>query len=223
MVSPEPAHDKDAFRCPRCGAIAHQQWDTLQVTTGRFSDRSPRGRSSHWHTATCAHCEESSVWREGRMIFPTSGVVATPHAMMPPHVAELYEEARAVAGVSRRAAAALARATLERLLKHLDTDAGRVTLADRIDRIAAQVSRPLARLLSVLRFVGNDALHGDGASEVLVLVLDEDTTASMELMFQAINDVVDELIARPSEIDALYEALPEGVRARADKAFETGD
>lgn len=219
-----PRLDSEAFDCPRCGAYAHQRWQTLQrsvpMGTSTFFD-SEKGKvsASTWRASTCSRCNESSVWRADRMVFPTSGVVAVPHADMPDTARELYDEAREVAGISRRAGAALARATLERLLKVLDPQAGSVALDKRIGRILPRVSEPLGQLLTVIRHVGNKSLHvPDQPDEILVFVLDEENGQVMELLFEAINDLVDELITRPARSKSLYDRVPEGVRQAVERA-----
>jgi hypothetical protein len=127
-----------------------------------------------------------------------------PHEDMPESVRELYNEARAVVGISRRAGAALARGSLERLLKTLDPDAGRVNLDERIARMGERVSAPLWQLLTALRHIGNKSLHVDDEPDEAVTVFlgDEDAGIS-ELLFAAVNDLVDELITRPKRAAAI--------------------
>jgi hypothetical protein len=58
--------------------------------------------------------------------------------------------------------AALARCTVERLIKAPDPDAPtRANLDARIERIKSQVSVPLGEMLDVLRVTGNGTLHVD--------------------------------------------------------------
>jgi len=158
------------------------------------------------------------------MIFPTSGLAPVPHTQMPPEAKELYSEAREVVGISRRAGAALARAALERLLKTLDPGAGKVNLAERIERIIPQVPEPLGKMLTVIRVAGNASLHvDDEPDDVLVMVLDPGETEVVELIFEAINELVEEKIAKPAKVDALYSKIPESVRERVDEALKVKD
>ena len=153
------------------------------------------------------------------MIYPPAGTAPVPHADMPPEAKELYEEAREVVGISRRAGAALARAALERLLKTLDPEAGKVVLAARIERMVPQVPEPLGQMLTVIRVAGNAALHvDDEPDDVMVLVLDPGEEEVVELIFEAINELVDEKVTRPKKVADLYSRVPESIRERVEKA-----
>ncbi|WP_217274393.1 DUF4145 domain-containing protein [Rathayibacter sp. VKM Ac-2835] len=136
---------------------------------------------------------------------------------MPPAALELYDEARAVADISRRAAAALARASLERLLRTVRPDF-RGQLDDRIADVAPLLSTATGRLLTALRHVGNKSLHvEDEADEIVSLYLGDVAAGVIELFFAAINDVTEELVAKPAEADRIWSMLPEGVRAEAER------
>ncbi|WP_185203039.1 DUF4145 domain-containing protein [Glaciihabitans sp. INWT7] len=143
---------------------------------------------------------------------------------MPDQARELYEEARQVAGVSRRAGAALARATLERFLRDFDTAApAGATLADRIDRVVPQVSAGLGELLTLIRHVGNKSLHvEDAPDEAVVLVLDEENTEMIDALFVAINDLVEELITKPARTSRLAALIPQSVRDAAARRAKPG-
>jgi len=139
---------------------------------------------------------------------------------MPEDARELYDEARAVLAVSQRAGAALARATLERLLRSLDPEAGKVDLASRIERIMPKVSSSLAQMLTVVRHVGNKSLHvEDDPDEATVLVLSDEQAEVSGLLFESINALVDELVTKKKVAEAIYSKLPAGVRAKVEAAL----
>ncbi|WIB42821.1 DUF4145 domain-containing protein [Curtobacterium sp. MCLR17_058] len=168
-----------------------------------------------WAAAQCAVCQALTIWRHSLIIHPASKGAPAPHPDMPPAAAELYEEARSVVAMSRRAGAAMARATLERLLRDLDPEAdGKLTLDRRIERILARVSSGLGRVLDVIRHVGNKSVHVSDSSDdkVLVLVLDEEDAAVVDVLFSAINQLVDELVTKPAQYRKLFDQLPDGVR-----------
>lgn len=219
-----PARGRNAFDCPHCGAFANQHWFALKRTgtnEGRFYDGGDE--ASGWNVSHCAHCSKYAVWRNVRMIYPTAGTAPVPHPEMPPEAKELYEEAREVVGISRRAGAALARASLERLLKTLDPDAGNVVLAARIERLIPQVPGPLGQMLTVIRVAGNAALHvDDQPDDVMVLVLDPGEAEVVELIFEAINELVDEKVTRPRKVSDLYSRVPESIRERVEKVTKAG-
>ena len=242
-----PARDKDAFACPRCGVWAHQEWLVLQRPLedergNEYSERAADGvkmlaepftindtwgnpsvvrfeEVGVWAMSKCGRCKEYSTWRDDRLIFPNVSIAPEAHEDMPTDAKALYQEAGEVIGISRRAGAALARATLERLLRTLDPDAGKVDLASRIDRILPKVSSSLGEMLTVIRHTGNKALHvEDEPDDVTVLVLDPEEEEIAELVFATINNLVDELITRPARARALFEKVPARVRDRVGKS-----
>lgn len=176
-----------------------------------------------WAAARCAVCNALTIWRHATIVYP--GVKGAPaaHPDMPLTAAQLYEEARSVVAMSRRAGAAMARATLERLLRDLDPEAtSNLPLDRRIERILSQVSSGLGKVLDVIRHAGNKSVHVAENFEdgVLVLILDEEDEAIVEVLFSAINQLVDELVTRPRQYDELFEKLPEGVRRGIDSRRE---
>lgn len=237
-----PQLDRPGFYCPhpRCGVLAQQDWVELvypvpeqndyeylqsYVTGEGYGDPfdSPGVRRSRWRAARCGTCQEWSIWLDEQMVYPRARLGAPAHPDMPEAVRELYAEGAAVAVVSRRAGAALARATVERLLKHLDPTAPtRAKLEERIGRVRGRVSTPLAQLLDVVRVTGNCAVHvDDQPGDLVVMALDD--AEGPELLLGAVNGLVDELITRPKITDELWEKLPAGVKAKLAPATSPAD
>jgi hypothetical protein len=181
-----------------------------------------------WFAATCPSCKGQSVWRGDQMVFPpapSARVGPPPHPSMPPEVRELYDAAARVAAESRRAGAALARATAEQLIKIVDFSAPQgSTLAQRIERIRRDVSRPVAQMLDVVRHLGNKTLHGqDIADELVELVLDDASgPAVVEQLLTTINQLVEQLIVTPVASAVLWGKLPDGVKAQLPGAGAAG-
>lgn len=124
--------------------------------------------------------------------------------------------------LSRRAGAALARAALERLLRDLMPEAPKGTrLEGYIASLHTRVSTPLFRLLTPLRHIGNQSLHaGDQVDDLVALYLNSENDDLVELVFAAINSLVDELITRPRVADELYATLPAEVREAAERQIQ---
>lgn len=224
------------IRCPRCRVPAQQVWTDLSVTfpdqeVQDFFDEAPEdqplrnslGRMipepSTWRSAHCQGCNQKTLWRNGVNVYPVLSTAPTPHALMDSGAKSLYEEAGRVLPLSRRAGAALVRAALEKQVKILDADAPPgARLDDRIPRLSARVSTPLAELLDIARHVGNASLHGS-EDELVYLYLEDSEEADdiAEMLFDAINDLVDELVARPAETKTLWDKLPSGVKASIER------
>lgn len=228
-----PRFKADSFTCPRCDALAAQKWFDLLGVVGNGSATSlmdrermmastsgPRFRSPHWSASECLACQDKSIWLDDVLVYPDPrnapiGDEQEPHEEMPEDAAVLFREAVAVLPFSRRAAAALCRASMERLVKVVDPGCPpRTPLDERLARLESRVSTSTIDLLNVLRHVGNTALHGgkEGDGSAVIYIDEEDHTIA-ETFFLAINTLVDELITKPRRSAELYGSLPEGVRA----------
>lgn len=175
-----------------------------------------------WFGSTCVGCEKGAVWRQGQLVFPLSSSVDRPHVDMPPDARELYEEARNTYPVSRRAAAALARASLESLLRELTPEQPRASLDELIASLSGLVNRRMWEVLTALRVLGNSTLHSQ-ESDIKTIYMSEEATELVDVIFGAINELVDELVTRPAQSKNLYDMLPPGVRESAErKAAESG-
>lgn len=210
-----PKLGRSGFDCPRCGVFAMQSWEPLTPVSSRTWFDDSTKTTGRWQVAKCARCDEYSVWRQDRMIFPSGGAAPVSHPDMPVEAKELYDEAREVLGISRRAGTALARASLERLLKTLDPQPGSPDLASRIVKVSARLPESLGQILTIIRVAGNQSLHvPDQPGDLLVLVLDPEETEVVDLMFEAINELVEQLITRPARVLSHFEKVPDAVRAK---------
>ncbi|PZO60211.1 MAG: hypothetical protein DI639_05400 [Leifsonia xyli] len=170
-----------------------------------------------WSASRCTveSCQRYCLWLGDELKYPANGSSALPlpAAAMPAEVRDLYEEAALVFGVSRRAGAALARATLEALLRHVDPNAGKANLDERMARMEGRLSTTLWDTLDLVRHVGNKALHVSGApDEAVILVLDEADSDVGPALFEIINDVVDETIVKEQKRARLANLIPSSVR-----------
>jgi hypothetical protein len=128
---------KSAFNCPICGAFGEQTWYSLHRALRSEGNHpasvewsadavTPPGFMSTpdpWFQAQCRACKKFHTWRRNRLIYPQASTVPLARAEMPDAAKALYLEAREVVAVSKRAGLALARSTLELLLKVLLPDA----------------------------------------------------------------------------------------------------
>ncbi len=210
--------------------LSEQVYDPF---AGEFDDERPPFEDpkadwvvgSTWASAQCQRCRKASIWRDDVMVYPSGKGGPAPHEDMSASARALYEEARAVVPISRRAGAAMARATLEFVLRELDPEAGeKATLNARIENVRPRVSSGLIEILDVIRYAGNESVHvGDSTDDVIVLVLDERTTELIDFLFESINDLVDELHTKPSRQRGLAQSLPESVRAGIEQRRAAAD
>lgn len=191
-----PDFNKDHFSCPLCGVYASQSWHDLVAIIPQHNWAKTPLMSS-----LCAHCNQRSYWFDGRMMVPTESPVEPPHRDLPEPCRSDYEEARDIVSRSPRGAVALLRLCLQKLMPHLDEE-GKNINDDIKSLVAKGLSSVVQQSLDVCRVVGNNAVH-PGELDI------NDTPEIAHQIFGMINFIVEERIARPKEIQALYAQLPQ--------------
>ena len=129
---------------------------------------------------------------------------------MPLAIKRLYREAALISNKSPRAACALLRLAIDKLCHELGEN------DDSIDKnIAALVKRGLPtevqKALDIVRVVGNKAVHPG------VIAFDVDDKATTTMLMHLINIIVTRMISEPSEIDQLYQNLPQSAKDSIEK------
>ncbi|MEH7399314.1 DUF4145 domain-containing protein, partial [Priestia megaterium] len=157
----------------------------------------------------CYHCEKTSIWINGEMVYPLSTSAPAPNQDMPEDVKELYEEARKVGTLSPMASTAILRLALEKLLPQIGAQRGN------IDNMIGQLvekglPKEVEKALDSLRVIGNQAVH-PGTIDI------NDNTDAAFALFRLLNFVVERMITQLKEIDEIYELLPEGKRKGIEK------
>lgn len=196
-----PEYQKKSFNCPFCLALTGMQWEELYNQAG--DDRG-------FTTATCHSCNKKSAWtfisKIGfRMVYPAVTDVQPAHPQMPEGIKEGYEEARQIASLSPRSAAALLRLCVEKLCLIL-TKQEKGEINTMIATLVEQgLSPKIQKALDTVRVIGNQAVHPG--------VLDlTDGEKYVFPLFRLINLIIEEQIALPGEIDDLFNMLPENKR-----------
>lgn len=196
-----PACHKDAFNCPFCGAFASQQWC-------RIYDEEDQ-RNETLETAYCARCRGCSVWHKGKMVFPFTGNSPLPHPDMPENAREVFEEARSIANLSPKGAAALLRLALQQLCIDLGQE-GKNINKDIGELVKKGLPVGVQQALDAVRIVGNNAVHPGEIS------LDDSPEVANSL-FELINYIVDRMISQPKKLSELYASLPAGALEAINK------
>ena len=109
-----PKHQEEKFHCILCGVFSKQSWHDLYIAV-------PNRNSikSQFTSNLCEHCMKRCFWYGDRMIVPSEAPVPPPHQDIPVSCIEEYNEARDIVARSPRAAAALLRLCLQKLVKEL--------------------------------------------------------------------------------------------------------
>lgn len=204
-----PFFSGDAFHCPHCGVFAHQRWHK----GGRISSRGYLGEIEGLSVSTCERCGNYSLWLEEKMISPISSIAPLPTEDMPPNVKDDFSEARNIVNASPRAAAALLRLALQKLMPHLG-ESGKDINNDIASLVKKGLPEKIQKALDTVRVIGNNAVHPGEID------LKDDTETAITL-FNLVNMIVDVMITQPKEIDKLYEKIPTGAKEAIKKRDKT--
>lgn len=198
-----PEFQKEEFHCIHCGVFARQVWRKLKVMV-------PNSQIDTDFTGSqCWHCDRWSFWYGGKMIVPAEAPVEPPHPDLPEDCVTEYTEARDIFARSPRAAAALLRLALQKLMPSLGENGANIN-EDIKSLVAKGLPVPIQQALDYCRVVGNNAVH-PGEIEL------NDTPDIAQRLFEMINFIVEDRITRPKEIAALYQKLPESSRAAIEQ------
>ena len=198
-----PSHDAKAFHCPHCGAYAHQKWcKAAEMRTGPplSYGEAIKGVSM----SICSNCKKYAVWVDNIIVYPRSSAASLPVEDMPDDVREDFLEARKIVDESPRAAAALLRLALQKLMVHLGEKGKNIN-----DDIASLVEKGLPekirKALDTVRVIGNNAVHPGKVD----LRDDKDTAL---LLFDTLNIVVEVMITQSRKINEIYERIPHSTK-----------
>lgn len=197
-----PIFEEEQFHCIYCGVYAKQEWGVLCFGYNNAS-------VSPVSTSICAHCKKISYWCDRKMIIPSDSTIQPPHPDMPEEIISEYNEARSIFGQSPRAAAALLRLAVQKLVTVLGEKGENIN-----QDIKALVTKGLPvqvqQALDFCRVVGNNAVH---PGEINL----QDSPDIAQHLFNMINYIIEDRITRPKQIEDLYRLLPDGAKKAVEK------
>jgi Domain of unknown function (DUF4145) len=196
-----PIYGESKFHCAICNVYAQQNWGAL-VFQGK------NNKAPFWYSK-CDHCLKLSYWHKEQMIIPGNAPVPNPHEDLPPTCLDDYNEAREIAARSPKAAAALMRLLIQKLLVALGQPGRNIN--DEIGNLVkAGMPVEVQQALDYCRVVGNNAVHPGEIS------IDDDPSTAY-CLFEMVNFVVEDRITKPKRIADLYRRLPEGALKAVEK------
>ena len=204
-----PEFNGTQFNCIYCGVFASQRWVNTCFDLQGHSMRVMGIKVTPIKSCQCTHCDKYSYWFEEKMIIPAEAPVAPAHQDMPETILTDYNEARSIFASSPRAAAALLRLAIQKLM---------IELGEKGENINADIKSLVAKGLPVLvqqafdycRVVGNNAVH---PGEINL----SDTPEMAQSLFDMINFIIENRITQPKHIEMLYGKLPVGAREAVNK------
>jgi hypothetical protein len=161
------------------------------------------------HISDCHSCEEIAIWIYDRVIYPAAQYDIEPNPDLPDDIKSDFNEARSIVDASPRGAAALLRLCIQKLCIHLGGK-GKKLDDDIASLVAEGLDVHVQQALDIVRVVGNNAVH-PGQIEL------KDDRATAANLFELLNMIAHDRITRPREIKAIYDKLPDSIRAAIDK------
>ena len=192
----------DYFHCMHCGVLAQQEWQTIRAeSSSSFASYYPG-----YSLCTCRNCHGKSLWNvnEERCVDPVIGGGPRPHVEMPEDVKADYEEARRIVGQSPRGASALLRLAVQKLCKDLGENGENIN-EDIKSLVQKGLPEEVQEAMDSLRVIGNNAVH-PGEMDLT------DDTETASALFNLLNFVVEEMIAKPKRRRGVFANLPASVR-----------
>jgi hypothetical protein len=195
MTYVAPSYNSSTFTCPGCGVIALQRWASRALNFSQYGNETLNILA----TATCDHCDDSSVWLQQELLFPNKGAAPHPNVDFPPNVRDLYLEASSVSNKSPRGAAALLRLAVQVLCKELG-ESGKNINADIASLVKKDLPERVQQALDIVRVTGNNAVHPGQ--------IDADDPNVTNQLFGLLNVIAEYMITMPKKISGLYDNLP---------------
>lgn len=227
-----PTFASNLFVCPHCNGYTQHTWHAVHRNNVNFIPREDSTfvkllpyqhpylqpqYSGVYHYADqsiyisqCTHCHKIIIWYNFKIIYPLTGITASPNNYMPNEVKEFYNEAASVCALSPRSAAALLRLALQILLKELGGEGKNIN--DDIAKLTKDgvLKYEIKTACDILRVIGNNAVH-PGQIDI------KDNTEITNSLFGLLNLIVSETLERKAKIDSLYSLLPEGAKEAIEK------
>jgi hypothetical protein len=201
----------DAFRCPHCGVYAKQKWHDL--AKGVMSERGLdyyEGFIPGMHLSVCPKCRKNVFWLNDTIIYPAVSIAPWPTDDMPIQIREDFLEARNVLTVSPKAASALLRLCLQKLLNHLGRNGRNLDLGSIILTKKGSPQK-LTDALWAVKAIGPGAVPPGEISP-------KDDIETATTLFELINLIVDASVSRQREVNRFYNMLPKTKSVRKRRA-----
>ena len=192
-----PSLRAKAFNCPVCGVLAQQRWSERLARLTQGKGPMPGASVTY---SSCSVCAEHCLWVGATMVYPPARSGPQPAEDMPDDVKADYDEARSIAQLSPRGAAAMLRLALQKLMPHLGVKGK--DLHGQIGYLVQQgLPVEIQQALDSLRVIGNNAVH-PGKLDI------RDDQETVKALFGVLNLIVDRMITQPKKVQELYATLP---------------
>lgn len=214
--------------CPHCGApnslSALPVIRALTSSSAAFIDQFPAAggqleetttkqafrffNSGEYQIAVCRGCGKVVLFEGGKLVFPTGGGIPAAECM-PKDAKEVFEEAQSIINLSPRAACAMLRICVERMVNAAEAKGD--NLAQKIESL--NLPPKLTKLAHACRLVGNDAVHN---AVIDFSAGSEEAKAVSGALTRFANRIAEELFGMAAEADE-WTAKIEATRPKKKK------
>ena len=201
MLNPRLDFRARAFHCPHCGVYTRQDW--YNVAKGAISEKGLdyyEGFVSDLYLSQCSQCKRNALWLNDKILYPTLSIAPWPTEDMPLNVKEDFLEARNIVNSSPKAASAILRLSLQKLMFSLG-ESGKNMETDINNLIRKGLPERFRDALWAVRAIGKDAVAPGEIN-----ALDDLDTASA--LFNLVNTVIEATISQQKKVNQLYTTLP---------------
>ena len=213
MFSSKLNFKSNAFRCPYCGVYSKQKW--YDLAKGVMSDRGLdyyEGFIPEIHMSVCPKCHKNIFWLNDTIIYPAVSIAPWPIDNMPLQIREDFLEARNVLAASPKAASALLRLCMQKLLVHLGRNGRNIDFGSIILTKEGSPQK-LTDALWAVKAIGPGAVPPGEISP-------KDNIDTAITLFELINLITEAAVSRQREVNRFYNTLPKrkSVRKRKTQA-----
>lgn len=194
-----PTFSANAFNCPRCRVFAKQDWFYLTGANQR-DGFGFQFQSEEFKLTKCASCGEPTIWHGEAIIYPIHSVAESANLDLPNEIRTDFEEARTIASLSPRGAAAILRLSIQKLCAHLGGN-GKNINTDIATLVSNGLPAKVQQALDAVRVIGNDAVH-PGQIDL------RDDIETVNKLFRLVNFIAYKTITEPREVEEIYNGLP---------------
>lgn len=196
-----PIFKEQQFNCVHCGVYAKQYWSQLHA----------HAYMSNYFICRCEHCDKKSLWKSATetILDPMATIHLPAHEDMPEEIKSLYNEALGVVDLSPKSAGALLRLAIQHLMPLIGVNTGKLD-KDIAKLVSEGLNEQVQQALDYCRVIGNNAVHPNEISL-------DDTPDMVHTMFEMINFIIEEKIAKPNRIKEIFKKLPLGAIASIEK------
>jgi len=202
-----------AFSCPHCGTNTKHKW--YYLAKGGITEKGFNyyvGFVPDLNFGLCAQCNNFTLWLNEKLIYPSLSLAPKPTEDMPISVKKTFLEARKIVESSPRAASALLRLSIQKLIKHLGEKSRNLETAVS-NLIEKGLSNKFYDALLAVRILGKKAVKPG-------VINSKDDINTAIALFILVNMLVESTISQQRKVNQLYTSLPKPKPVKRKKRIQ---